>query len=67
MVYILLKQSTTKVSCGIVVGWVLKAMVDQGSDPAGALCELPHIISYTLKNGIGGGLRMLRTPRMGWG
>ena len=34
-----------KVSCGIVVGWVLKAMVDQGLDPAGVLCELPHIIS----------------------
>ena len=33
-----------KISCGIVVGWVLKAMVDQGSDPAGALCEeLPHL------------------------
>jgi hypothetical protein len=32
-----------KVSCGVgvVVGWVLKATVDRGSDPAGALCELP--------------------------
>ena len=30
-----------EVSCGVVVGWVLKATVDQGSDPAGALCELP--------------------------
>ena len=53
-----------KVSCGIVVGWVLKAMVDQGSDPAGALCELLHIISYTLKNGVGGGQRRCLHP--GW-
>ena len=28
-------------SCGVVLGWVLKATVDRGSDPAGALCELP--------------------------
>jgi hypothetical protein len=32
-----------KVSCGIVVGWVLKAAVDRGLDPAGALCELPRL------------------------
>ena len=32
-----------EVSCGIVVGWVLKATVDRGSDPAGALCELPRL------------------------
>jgi hypothetical protein len=56
-----------KVSCGIVVGWVLKAMMDQGLDPAGVLCELPHIISYTLKNGVGGGSATLPTPRMGRG
>jgi hypothetical protein len=30
-------------SCGVVVGWVLKATVDRGSDPAGALCELPRL------------------------
>jgi len=28
-------------SCGVVVGLVLEAMVDWGSDPAGALHELP--------------------------
>jgi hypothetical protein len=32
-----------KVSCGVVIGWVLKATVDRGSDPAGALCELPRL------------------------
>ena len=31
------------VSCGVVVGWVLKATVDRGSDPACALCELPRL------------------------
>ena len=30
-----------EVSCGIVVGRVLKATVDRCLDPAGALCELP--------------------------
>jgi len=30
-----------EVHCGVVVGWVLKAMVDWGMDPAGVLCELP--------------------------
>ena len=32
-----------EVSCGVVVGWVLKAMMDRGSDSAGALCELPRL------------------------
>ncbi len=32
-----------EVSCGVVVGWVLKASVDRGSDPACALCELPRL------------------------
>jgi hypothetical protein len=30
-----------EVSCGVVVGWVLKAAEVRGSDPAGTLCELP--------------------------
>ena len=30
-----------EVHCGVVLGWVLKATVVWGSDPAGALCELP--------------------------
>ena len=30
-----------EVSCGVVVGRVLKATVDGGLDPAGAMCEFP--------------------------
>jgi hypothetical protein len=43
MVYIT-KTAYNEVSCGVVVGSVLKAMVDQGSDPAGApqLHRLPR-------------------------
>jgi hypothetical protein len=41
MVYIT-KTVYYEVSCGVVVGWVLKATVDRGSDPTHT--EMPHLI-----------------------